>query len=49
MNKTLFKGCATALITPINEKGVNFDALEKIIEFQIAKFGKCNCSMRHYG
>lgn len=36
MNKTLFKGCATALITPINEKGVNFDALEKIIEFQIA-------------
>ncbi len=37
MKKTIFKGSATALITPINEKGVNFDALEKMIEFQIAQ------------
>ena len=37
MKKTIFKGSATALITPINEKGVNFDALEKMIEFQIAE------------
>ncbi|MBE7049831.1 MAG: 4-hydroxy-tetrahydrodipicolinate synthase [Ruminococcaceae bacterium] len=37
MKKTIFKGSATALVTPINEKGVNFDALEKMIEFQIAQ------------
>lgn len=37
MKKTIFKGSATALITPINEKGVNFDALEKMIEFQISE------------
>ena len=35
MKKTIFKGSATALVTPICEKGVNFEALEKIIEFQI--------------
>jgi len=36
MNKTIFKGSATALVTPLNEKGVNFDVLEKLVEFQIA-------------
>mgnify|MGYP003304144508 CR=1 FL=1 len=35
MNKTIFKGSATALVTPLNEKGVNFDVLEKLVEFQI--------------
>ncbi len=35
MKQTIFNGCATALVTPINERGVNFDALEKIIDFQI--------------
>ena len=35
MKKTIFTGSATALITPINESGVNFDALEKIVDFQI--------------
>lgn len=35
MKKTLFKGCATALVTPINDKGVDFDAMRRIIEFQI--------------
>ena len=29
------KGSATALITPFNEKGVNFSALEKLIQYQI--------------
>lgn len=38
MKQTIFNGCATALVTPINEKGVNFDALEKIIDFQIENF-----------
>ena len=36
MNKTIFAGSATALVTPLNEKGVNFDELEKLVEFQIA-------------
>lgn len=35
MKHTIFTGSATALVTPINEKGIDFDALEKIIEFQI--------------
>ena len=35
MKKPVFKGVATALITPFNEKGVDFDALERIIEQQI--------------
>ena len=34
--KGFFKGSATALITPFNENGINFDALEKLIEHQIA-------------
>ena len=29
------KGSATALITPFTERGVNFDALEKLIRYQI--------------
>lgn len=34
--KTIFSGCATALITPMNEHGIDYDAMEKIIERQIA-------------
>ena len=33
--KGFFKGSATALITPFNESGVNYDTLEKLIEYQI--------------
>ena len=33
--KTLFTGAGTALITPFNEDGVNFEALGNIIDFQI--------------
>ncbi len=33
--KTLFTGAGTALITPFNEEGVNFEALGNIIDFQI--------------
>ncbi len=33
--KTVFKGVATALITPLNENGVDYPALEKLIEWQI--------------
>ena len=31
----MFKGVATALITPFNSKGVDFDAYARLIEFQI--------------
>lgn len=35
MKNTLFKGMATALITPMTPTGVDYDALERLIEFQI--------------
>lgn len=36
MNKELiFKGVGTALITPTNENGIDYENLEKVIEFQI--------------
>ena len=35
MKKIIFKGCGTAIITPFNENGINFDELKKLIEFQI--------------
>ena len=35
MKKTIFTGAATALITPLNEKGVDYPALEKLINWQI--------------
>ena len=36
MKNTVFKGMATAMVTPMTEKGVDFDTLGKFIEFQIA-------------
>lgn len=33
--KGFFKGSATALITPFDEKGVNYDVLDQLIEYQI--------------
>ena len=35
MKKILFKGVATALATPFNEKGVNIKEFERFINFQI--------------
>lgn len=35
MKKIIFKGCGTAIVTPFNENGVNFDEFERLIEFQI--------------
>lgn len=37
MKKTVFTGAATAIITPLNEKGVDFEKFEKLIEWQIAE------------
>ncbi len=36
MNKTIFKGTCTAAITPFTKYGVDYDALERQIEYQIA-------------
>ncbi len=35
MKNTIFRGAATALATPLNEKGVDYDSLQRLIEFQI--------------
>ncbi len=37
MKNTVFKGVATALITPMNENGIDYKALAKLIEWQIAE------------
>lgn len=37
MKKTVFTGAATAIVTPLNEKGIDFDAFGKLIEWQIAQ------------
>lgn len=37
MKKLLFKGCATAIATPFNESGVNFNEFGKLIDFQISE------------
>lgn len=35
MKKIIFKGCGTAIVTPFNENGVNFEEFGKLIENQI--------------
>lgn len=35
MKKTVFKGVATALITPFNEDGINYEQFGRIIDWQI--------------
>ena len=35
MKNTVFKGVATALVTPMNENGVDYPVFEKLIEWQI--------------
>ncbi len=32
---SVFKGAATALVTPFNETGINFDAFEALIDYQL--------------
>lgn len=36
MKKIIFKGCGTAIVTPFNKNGVNFEEFGKLIEDQIA-------------
>ena len=35
MKKTVFTGAATAIITPLNKNGVDYDAFERLIEWQV--------------
>lgn len=35
MKKILFKGCGTAISTPFNDSGINYEEFGKLIEFQI--------------
>ena len=35
MKRIVFKGCGTAIITPFNKNGVNFDEFKRMIEHQI--------------
>lgn len=37
MKNTIFTGAATAIVTPLNEKGIDFDAFRKLIEWQISE------------
>lgn len=37
MNRTLFKGVGTALITPFKEDGIDYESFERLIEDQIEK------------
>lgn len=37
MKKILFKGIGTAIATPFNNKGINFEEFKKLIEFQISE------------
>ena len=35
MKKPIFEGMATALVTPITEKGIDYEAFGKLIDWQI--------------
>lgn len=35
MKKTIFEGAATALVTPLNEQGIDYDAFGRLIDWQI--------------
>ena len=37
MKKTVFKGMGTAIVTPMTADGIDYEALERLIEFQIEK------------
>ena len=37
MDRTIFKGVGTAIVTPFHEGGVDYEAFAKLIDFQIEK------------
>ena len=37
MKNTVFTGAATAVVTPLNKNGVDYEAFERLIEWQISE------------
>ena len=37
MRNTVFTGAGTAIVTPMNETGVDFETLGRLIDFQLEK------------
>ena len=37
MKTPIFKGCGTAIVTPFNKDGVNFEEFRKLVEYQISE------------
>ena len=37
MKNTVFTGAATAIITPLNEKGIDFEVFGRLIDWQISE------------
>ena len=37
MKKTIFEGMASAIVTPMTETGIDYDALGRFVDFQIEK------------
>ncbi len=35
MKNIIFKGCGTAIVTPFDDNGINFDVFRKLLDFQI--------------
>ena len=35
MNREIFRGIGTALVTPMSESGVDYDALARLLDFQL--------------
>ncbi len=35
--KTIFKGAATALVTPLNENGIDFESFERLLKWQVSE------------
>mgnify|MGYP003324057321 CR=1 FL=1 len=35
MKQTVFKGAATAIVTPLTENGIDYEAFGKLIDWQI--------------
>ena len=36
-NQPIFRGAATAIVTPMNEKGVDYEAFERLLKWQVAE------------
>ncbi|MBO5248591.1 MAG: dihydrodipicolinate synthase family protein, partial [Clostridia bacterium] len=37
MNETIFRGVATAIVTPMNREGVDYSSFARLLDWQIAE------------